>query len=94
MIGDKSLYQRRFTGACLGRDRDNPPPAFARACECIPQPSKLLIALEQVDSGIPHLSQIGQSLLCTVKVDGCTCPALPPPHPAFCGRATSPPVAQ
>src|SRR5882757_10264576 len=51
MIGDKLLRQRRFAGACLGRDCDNPPPAFARKCECIPQPSQLFIALEQVDSG-------------------------------------------
>jgi hypothetical protein len=35
MIGDKSLRQRRFTGACLGRDRDDPPPAFAGKRECI-----------------------------------------------------------
>jgi hypothetical protein len=35
MIGDKSLRQRRFSGACLGRDRDDPPSAFARKCECI-----------------------------------------------------------
>jgi hypothetical protein len=36
--------------------------------------SNLFIALEQVDGGIPHLSQICQSLLCTVEVAGCTLP--------------------
>jgi hypothetical protein len=36
MIGDKSLRQRRFTGACLGRDSDNPPLAFARKCKGLP----------------------------------------------------------
>jgi hypothetical protein len=35
MIGGELLRQRRFAGACLGRDRDNPPPAFARNGKCI-----------------------------------------------------------
>jgi hypothetical protein len=35
MLGDKSLRQSRFTGACLGRDRDDPAPAFARKRKCI-----------------------------------------------------------
>jgi hypothetical protein len=35
MLGDELLRQRRLAGARLGRDRDNPPPAFARKYECI-----------------------------------------------------------
>jgi len=32
----------------------------------------LFIALEQIDSGVPHLSQMVQSLLCTAEAAGCT----------------------
>ena len=53
MIGHELLRQRRFAGACLGRDRDNPPQAFARSRESIAQPPQLFIALEQVDSRTP-----------------------------------------
>jgi hypothetical protein len=35
MIGNESLGQRSFACACLGRDRDNPPQAFARGRESI-----------------------------------------------------------
>ena len=70
MIGNESLRQRSFACACLGRDRDNPPQAFARSRESIAQPPQLFIALEQVDSRTPIRPVV--CLLCTGKAAGCT----------------------
>jgi hypothetical protein len=46
MACDKSLGQRRFAGACLGGESDDPPPAFASVGEGIAQASQLYIALQ------------------------------------------------
>jgi hypothetical protein len=53
MTGGKALGQRRLTGACLGRQRNDPSPALAGKCECIVQSLQLFFTLEQIDSGIP-----------------------------------------
>ncbi len=46
MAGNKALRQRRFAGACLGGESDDPPPAFASVGEGIVQAPQLYIPFQ------------------------------------------------